>query len=114
MLPACVVPEMTLDHYKDVHFDLVVSKKSRIFQNEMKEHLGSECESEDETKQAAGPPKKSKTSDEAIINELRKEHETLKRQHRDCLKQIDDLKEEVNQNKKKHGDDNKNKEEEEV
>ena len=73
MLPAGIVPDMTLLHYEDVHFDLIVSKKSRIFMEAMKKLPGSAGESEDELKNAANPPKKARdTSDVTELNHFRK------------------------------------------
>ena len=86
ILPPGKVPNMTLLHTNDSQYELVVSKNSRLVKNFINEEQYSKPEE----------------NELAIIKE---EHEKLKAVHFECLKQISDLKDEINGMNKERADD---------
>ena len=73
-----IVPNMTLIHTSDSHYDLLVSKKSRIVQNLLGEQQNLEPEADQ-------------------LCQLKEEHEKLKIKHFECLGEIKTLKETISE-----------------
>ena len=86
LLPKGTIHAMTLIHFENNHFNLVISSKSRLFTNEVNKK-----------------PDDDRTNKE--LQELRVKYENLKQVHEDCLKELEKLKREKEKSKEEENRD---------
>ena len=86
MLPPGVIPDMTLVHYENVHFNLIVSRNSRLFlgtiENSIGQNYGVEEENNASKKQRVSLPTSEMNKE---IQNLEEELRNLKKDHENCL-----------------------------
>ena len=87
ILPPGKVPDMTLIHTNDSHYDLLVSRSSRLAQSFFMKEEGFKLETDELTK-------------------LKEDHEKLKCSYSESLKEITTLKNEIHEMKHKNNIDN--------
>ena len=86
LLPSGIVPDMTLIHFENNHFNLLVSSESRIFNNELKEELNKNVE---------------KTNLEKL-RELEEKYKNLQADHERCLDELNKLRKKYHQETQKN------------